>query len=94
MNKIIEDLRAELIRNADEKTKESGERFFREEVKLYGVKSGIVSRISKDHYKFLQDKNKSNIFYLCEELWKSGIMEESFIACNWSYYVHKQYRAG
>ncbi len=91
MNKIIENLRADLIRNADEKTKRSGERFFREQVKLYGVRSGVVSRISKDHYKLLQDKNKSNIFRYCEELWKSGIMEESFIACNWSYYVHTQF---
>jgi 3-methyladenine DNA glycosylase AlkD len=28
---------------------------------------------------------------LCEELWKSGMMEESFVACNWSYFVRKQF---
>ena len=91
MNKIIGNIRLELIRNADENTKQSGERFFKEEVKLYGIKSAIVSRISKDQYKVLLDKNKSHIFYLCEEFWKSGIMEESFIACNWSYNVRKYY---
>lgn len=91
MNKIIEDLRNELILNAYEKNKQSGERFFKEEVKLYGVRSGIVNRIGKDHYTALKDKHKSNIFDVCEVLWKSGIMEESFVACNWSYYVHKQY---
>lgn len=91
MNKIIEDLRSELIRNADEKTKQSGERFFKEGVTMYGIKSAIVIRIGKDHFKALTDKNKSHIFSLCEELWKSGIMEESFVACNWSHYVKKQY---
>ena len=79
------------MRNADEKTKRSGERFFKEDVKIYGVKSAIVSRIGKDHYKELDDKSKTNVFSVCEELWKSGVMEESFIACNWSYYVHKNY---
>ena len=91
MNKIIEDLRQELIDNADEKTKLSGERFFKEAVKMYGVKSATVIRIGNDHFKTITDKNKSNIFFLCEELWKSGLMEESFVACNWSYNVHKQY---
>ncbi len=92
MNKVIQDLRSELILKADDKIKLSGERFFREEVKLYGIRSGVVNRIGKDHYKALADQSKENIFYFCEELWKSGILEESFIACNWSYYVHKQYK--
>jgi len=91
MNKIIENLRLELKQNADEKTRMSGERFFKEEVKLYGIKSATVGRISKDHYKTIADKSKSNIFRLCDELWKSGMMEESFIACNWSHFVSKQY---
>jgi 3-methyladenine DNA glycosylase AlkD len=91
MNSLIRNLRSELIRNADKKVKESGERFFREEVNLYGIRSAVVIRTGKEHYKFLKDKTKSEIFSLCEELWKSGIIEESFIACNWSYYVHKNY---
>lgn len=91
MNPIIENLRSELIRNADEKVKKSGERFFREAVQLYGIKSAVVIKIGKEHYNLLKDKSKTEIFSLCEELWKSGIMEESFIACNWSYYVHKNY---
>ena len=91
MNKIIENLRQELIKNADEKTRLSGERFFKEDVKLYGLKSADTGRISKEHYKTIEDKSKPNIFALCSELWKSGYMEESFVACNWSYNVHKQY---
>jgi 3-methyladenine DNA glycosylase AlkD len=92
MNSIIENLRLDLIRNADEKTKLSGERFFREDVKLYDIRSAIVSLIGKDHYKRLADKNKSNVFSLCDDLWKSGFLEESIIACNWSFYVRKNYK--
>jgi 3-methyladenine DNA glycosylase AlkD len=91
MNSVINNLRSELIKNSDERVKTSGERFFREEVKMYGIRSAKVISIGKEHYKIIKDKEKAEIFSLCEELWKSGIMEESFIACNWSYYVHNGY---
>lgn len=91
MNSIVENLRTDLIRNADEKTRKSGKRFFKEDVTLHGVRSAIVGKISKEHYQLLQDKSKENVFRICEELWQTGIMEEGFIACNWSYFVKKQY---
>jgi 3-methyladenine DNA glycosylase AlkD len=34
---------------------------------------------------------KKEIFGICEELFASGFMEESFIACNWSYNLNKIY---
>jgi 3-methyladenine DNA glycosylase AlkD len=91
MSEIINKIREVLIKNADEKTRLSGERFFKEDVKLYGIKSADVSRISKEHYKNITDKSKSHIFSLCNELWKSGYMEESFVACNWAYNVRKEF---
>lgn len=94
MPDIINKIREELINNADEKTRISGERYFKEEVKLYGIKSAEVARISKANYSNIEDKSKGYIFSLCDELWKSGYMEESFVACNWSYNVRKQYEPG
>lgn len=94
MNNIIEKIRFDLRSNADEKTKRSGERFFREEVRLYGVKAAVTHKISKDIYKSIPETDKRKIFILCEELWKSGTMEESIIACLWSYYLNKQYEPG
>jgi 3-methyladenine DNA glycosylase AlkD len=91
MNKITENLREELIKNSDEKTKLSAERYFKGGVKIYGLKSADVSRIGKEHFKTIRDKSKTNIFELCEELWKSGYLEESFVACNWVYNVRKHY---
>jgi 3-methyladenine DNA glycosylase AlkD len=91
MNSILENLRTELIKNSDEKTKKSGERFFKEEVNLLGLKSAVLSRIAKEYYKTIPDKTKNNIFMLCDELWGSGITEESFVACSWSYNVRKEF---
>ena len=91
MIRPVSEVRVKLKDASDEKTRISGERFFREDVKIYGVKSAKVTEISKQVFKEIPEKDKKYIFGLCEELWKSGMMEESFIACNWSYYIHKQY---
>ena len=91
MSTIIEKIRQELISNADEKTRISGERFFKEPVKFHGLKSAVTEKIGKEHYSKLRGKPKTEIFELCDELWQSGYMEEALIACNWSYNVRKEY---
>ncbi len=91
MSEIVELVRDQLIENADQMTKESGRRFFKEEINSYGVKSAIVRQIGNKAFTRTKDLSKEEIFDLCEELWKSGILEESFIACNWSYAVRKYF---
>jgi len=91
---IVEKIRRELQENSDEHTRQSGQRFFKESVDIYGVKTALVSKIAKESFKSIKDKSKADIFNLCEELWRSGYMEESFIACNWSYFIYKQYEPG
>lgn len=92
MDEILEQIREELRQNADDHTKISGQRFFKEAVKVYGVKTAIVTRIGKEYLRRLKNKNKAEIFSLCEELWQSGYMEESFIACEWAYALRKDYK--
>ncbi len=84
MNAIVEKVRQTLIGAADEKTRLSGERFFKEEVKIYGVASASAQKFSRDFFKEVKDLPKDEILALCEEFWKSGYMEESFVACHWS----------
>jgi 3-methyladenine DNA glycosylase AlkD len=91
MKPIISQLRRELRQNADGKLKKSGERFFKEKVKMYGMKTALVIQIGKKYWQGIQDKDKKEIFALCGELWKSGYMEESFIACSWSYFVRGKF---
>jgi 3-methyladenine DNA glycosylase AlkD len=93
MNDISESIRKELKKNSDEKTKASGKHFFKEKIDLYGVKTSEVSRIGKEYFKVIKDTDKAQIFGLCEELWKSGMMEESFIACQWSYCMRKKFNS-
>ncbi len=94
MNPLISKIREELFHNADEKTRIQGEKYFKEKIKIYGLKAVQLKQIGKQYYKTIIDKSKSNVFSLCEELWKSGYIEEAGIACMWSYNVRKQYEPG
>jgi 3-methyladenine DNA glycosylase AlkD len=91
LDNILGQVRQELAQSTDEKTQQSGPKYFKEEVKLYGVKTAVVGAIGKKYFAAIKEKGREETFDLCEELWRSGYMEESFIACNWSYAVHKQY---
>jgi len=91
MEPVLSQVRGDLLNLADGKVRESGKRFFKEEVKTYGVKTSTVSKLAKDYFSILKHLGKDEIFLLCDELWSSGFMEESFIACEWSYKFHRSY---
>lgn len=91
MENILDLLRAELTRSSDEKTKATSQGFFKETIKAYGVKSPTVQKISKEWFSRIKSKSKTEIFELCELLWQSGYIEESFVACHWTYSLHIQY---
>ncbi|NDV81383.1 DNA alkylation repair protein [Bacteroides sp. 51] len=91
---ILNDVRAALQDSADEKTKNTSSRFFKEgeEIYVYGVKANLVHKIAKEGFKEINHLSKEKVFALCEELWKSDIMEEINVACDWSYFVQKSYQ--
>ena len=91
MDDVIKRLRRELRENADEQKRMSGERFFKEEVMLYGLTVPTVNRMAKSYLRELKGRSKQDIFSLCEDLWKTNYMEEAIIACIWSHSVHKDY---
>jgi len=91
MNEIILKVREELKSNVDSKTIETSQNFFKEKIEFYGVKIPTVNKISDQIYKGIADDPKERIWEYCEELFRSGNLEESFVACNWSYKVKDQY---
>ena len=91
METIIKTIRQELTEQIDAHTAESGQRYFKEDVRLYGVKTGIVRKIARVYEGQIKAMAKGDVFALCETLWQSGMLEESFIACHWSFAIHKRY---
>jgi 3-methyladenine DNA glycosylase AlkD len=91
MQNIIDGLRKKLIEFSDEERKLKNQYFFKEDVKFHGLTNPKTHEISKQFSIEIKKLSKKDVFNLCEELWKSGFMEEAIIACNWSYLVHKKY---
>jgi 3-methyladenine DNA glycosylase AlkD len=83
MDPLVARVRNELLANADEKTKNSFRRFFKESAQCYGVKTPTVGKIAKKHWKEAASLGKQKIFALCNELLSSGFTEEAFVVSYW-----------
>ena len=83
MDNILQRLRAELKGNIDSNTQNSFQRFFKETVKYYGVKTGIVEKIANKYWKEIKLLSKQEIFDLCEGLLRSDYTEEAFVVSTW-----------
>ena len=91
MSRIIEELRTDLQKYSDTEHKKTGERFFREEVRIYGVRGPVMHKLTASHFKNMPDHGKDTVFGICEKLFESGMMEEAIIASLWSDKVQKQF---
>ncbi|MCX8206265.1 MAG: DNA alkylation repair protein [Methanothrix sp.] len=88
---IVSAIRAELLQNADAQALESARRFFREPVKLYGVRRPVVREIARRHFKGIRHMEKTDIFELCEALLKTDYTEDAIVAFDWSYALRRSY---
>ena len=90
---ILEQVRQAILNKIDKESSVSHERFFREgeAAKTYGLKTNEVHKIAKDFFEQIREYPKQTVFELCEELWKSGYLEEEAIACNWAEWQCKRY---
>ncbi len=94
MDPVIAAIRKELRENADPVIRESSKRFFKEEIKCYGIKTATVIDLAKKYWKEVKSRDKEEIFLLCEELYRSGCMEESFIVSNWARALSDRFEPG
>lgn len=85
MDSVLGEIRAELRESVDAKTKASSQMFFKEKVTAYGVRTKTVNIIAKKYYKKLN--GNAEVFKVCEELFRSGMLEEAFIAGKMADYV-------
>ena len=88
---VLEAAREELLQSADEKTRDSAQRFFKEDVKFHGVKTAAVKKIAQKYQQAIKGRDKQDIIALCENLLQSGYGEEAVIAFEWAYSLRKEY---
>ena len=91
MDPIIARIRQELAAQADPGIQRTSQRFFKEEIRCYGMKTANGIAIAKKYWKEIKNRPKPEIFALCEELYKSGYMEESFFVSEWAHALSGRY---
>jgi 3-methyladenine DNA glycosylase AlkD len=88
---VVSQVRQELQENVDPNTKMYSRSFFKEEIKSLGIKVPVVNAIGKKFFRQIEHLSKETIFGYCEELLKSGYVEEAFVAYRWSDYLKERY---
>ena len=83
MDPVIAAIRTELAEHADPEIRKTSQRFFKDPITCYGMKTAAVTAIAKRHWKEIRSREKEEIFLLCEELYRSGYLEEAFIVSAW-----------
>jgi 3-methyladenine DNA glycosylase AlkD len=88
---IITKLRQELKKKVEPKYRDDERRFFREKIKNYGVRMQKRRKIAQELFKEIKDRDKEEIWKVCERLLKSGYNEEATVAFSWIYKIKNQY---
>ena len=88
---VVAAVREELQRSADPATRAGARRFFREDITCYGVKTPAAREIAGRYFRAIRQREKKEVFALCEELLSSGVMEEAFVAAEWAYRMRGAY---
>lgn len=93
MDPIIARIRQELEAQADPEIQKNSKRYFKEPITCYGMKTATVIAIARKYWKMVRDHSKPEIFALCEELYQSGYLEESFIVSEWARSLSGRYES-
>ncbi|MVX36326.1 DNA alkylation repair protein [Myroides sp. LoEW2-1] len=95
MKDILLDIRQTLQDFAEPALVSASARFFKEgeQPREYGVSKEILAKIGKELFNDVKGKPKEEVYFLCEELWKSLYFEEAYIACIITKRLHRHYTA-
>ncbi len=94
MEPIPEAVGRELAARSDAATLASSSRFFKEPVRCRGVKTAAVHAVAREHWKRVEPLGKVRILALCEELYRTGYLEDGFIAADWAAWVAPAFEPG
>jgi len=93
MINLIDGIKETLKENIDDKTRENAQRFFKEQVKVYGVKTAVCTKIADQFWPDVKILQKIEIFKLCEVLLASDYCEEVYIVSSWLPRISNQFES-
>ena len=83
-NPIVAAIKREFEAAADPKYRESIQRFFKEPIDVYGVRTADARRISNQYFKQVRHLSKDEVLEICELLHQGMKYEERGVAFSWA----------
>ncbi|HPD74024.1 MAG TPA: DNA alkylation repair protein [Patescibacteria group bacterium] len=83
MKNILNKLKTELTSKTNQSGIKTSQRFFKDPINTYGMKSKDIVIISQKYFQLIKNLSKEEMCKLCEVLFKSDMYEEFMIAANW-----------
>jgi 3-methyladenine DNA glycosylase AlkD len=90
-DELLSALHRNLVAHADESIRKGFRRYFKEDVRAYGVRSAVVGEIARSYFDRIRNRKKEEIWELCESLLLTDCMENAFIAFDWAYRIRSRY---
>jgi len=81
---LVAEIRREFAKAADRKYGESIQRFFKQPIDVYGVRTADARRISQEYFKKVKHLSKREVLEICELLHQGTKYEEHGIAFSWA----------
>lgn len=91
MREIIRKIRKDLKSKVDLDYKKGCSNYFKEPIKIYGVRSKPLQEIGRKYWPEVKDMPKKDFFLFVEELLKSNYNEESGLAFKWLFRRKSEY---
>lgn len=82
---LVTTIQRQLTALGSEEMRANGQRFFKEDVRLHGINASDVKRVGEMAISAVRNLRKLDVLTLCDALWKSEMLEESWIACELVY---------
>ena len=90
----LKEIRRELVANSDENYRRAVQVYFKDGLKLYGVRTPLVRQIAQKYFALVKVLPRDEIFKICDRMLEPGLSEERTIAFDWAYRLRKQYQPG
>ncbi len=84
MHQVIQKIQEEFKANSSEEEKIKSQRFFKEDVKFYGLRSKTVDQIAQKYWGEIKDLQKKELFEIFEELYQSEYYEDTILVPAWA----------
>ena len=90
---ITAEITDDILKHSNPEFRKVQARFFKEEIPIRGTRSEDVKKITQKHWKNIKNLGKEEIIAICEELYKTGYLEESLAAPGFLSKLQKEYTA-